>query len=90
MVGDSKHTELSVIHMTWLRFLVFSHRNGRATQRPAGSDDGSGLGAQSADAHRKQVMMGCPELGHIVLMIAAPVDAVSTEDKRSLSLFVVR
>lgn len=31
-------------------------RNGRATQRPAGPDDGSRLSPQSADAHRKQVM----------------------------------
>lgn len=65
-----------------LIFLVFSRRNGRATQRPAGSDDGSRLGAQSADTHRKQVMMGRPELGHIVLMMAVPVDAVGTEDNR--------
>lgn len=71
-------------------FLFFSHRNGRATQRPAGSDDGSRLGAQSADSHRKQVMTGRPELGHVVLMSAVPVAAVGTEDNRSLSLFVVR
>lgn len=38
--------------------LVFSHRDGGETQRPAGADDGSGLGPQSADAHRKQVMWG--------------------------------
>lgn len=60
--------------------LVFSHRNGRATQRPAGSDHGSRLGAQSADAHRKQVMTGRPESGQTVLMTAVPAD---TEDKRS-------
>lgn len=68
-------------------FLVFYHRNGRATQRPAGSDDGSRLGAQSADTHRKQVMAARPELGHIVPTMAAPVDA---EDKRPFSLYVVR
>lgn len=67
-------------------FLVFSHRNGRAAQRPAGSDDGSRLGAQSADTHRKQVMRGRPELGHVVLRKTVRVDA----DKRSFSLFVVR
>lgn len=80
----------TVSQATWLTFLVFSHRNGRATQRPAGSDDGSRLGAQSADTHRKQVMTGHPELGHIIPLIAVPVDAVGTEDNRSLSLFVVR
>lgn len=31
-------------------------RNGRAAQRPAGPDDGSRLGAQSADTHREQVI----------------------------------
>lgn len=30
-------------------------RNGRAARRPAGPDDGSRLGPQGADAHRKQV-----------------------------------
>ena len=75
---------------TCLILPVFSHRNGRATQRPAGADDGSRLGAQSADADRKQVMARRPELGHMVLAIAVPADAVHTEDNRSLSLFVVR
>lgn len=89
MVRGSKHTE-SLIQVTWLIFVAFSHRNGRATQRPASSDDGSRLGTQSADTHRKQVMAGRPDLGHTVLTAAVPVDAVGTEDNRSLSLFVVR
>lgn len=71
-------------------FVFFFHRNGRATQRPAGSDDGSRLGAQSADSHRKQVMTGPPELEHVVPMSAVPVAAVGPKDNRSLSPFVVR
>lgn len=35
-------------------------------------------------------MAGRPDLGHTVLTAAVPVDAVGTEDNRSLSLFVVR
>lgn len=37
-------------------------RNGRATQRPAGPDDGPRLGPQSADTHRKQVMQDAAAL----------------------------
>lgn len=48
----------ALIQVTWLILMVFSRRNGRETQRPAGADDGSRLGPQSADAHRKQVMWG--------------------------------
>lgn len=36
--------------------LISLFRNGRASQRPAGPNDGSRLGPQSADSHRKQVI----------------------------------
>lgn len=47
----------STIQVTWLIMMVCSPRDGRETQRPSGADDGPRLGPQSADAHRKQVML---------------------------------
>lgn len=54
MVRDSRQANYDSVNAADLDG-VFFHRNGRETQRPAGSDDGPRPGPQSADTHRKQV-----------------------------------